>query len=192
MERQLHSQLAPAPACGTAHAQERPRGSKNRTRTQIEGSHADTQASQGVIASQSPPASQARSHSLNPRQKLLSRPATKFYYTRVTWNTDVTYTSTVYPVVTCPRTLDPRVSTSCTASLTRPMSHWPPLKSHLRLYHMPPLTAPAQPILQQYLGLLLLGLGLLHLSLGLLLLRLGLLLLKLGLQHLKLGLWRHA
>ncbi|KAJ9067771.1 hypothetical protein DSO57_1035830 [Entomophthora muscae] len=40
-------------------------------------------------------------------------------------------------------------------------------------------------VLQQYLGLLVLGLGLLHLSLVLLLLRLGLL-------HLKLGLWRRA
>ncbi|KAJ9050298.1 hypothetical protein DSO57_1015689 [Entomophthora muscae] len=51
--------------------------------------------------------------SLNPRQKPLSRPATKVSYTRVTGNTEVTYTSTVYPVVTQPCTLDPRVATSC-------------------------------------------------------------------------------
>ncbi|KAJ9077472.1 hypothetical protein DSO57_1016416 [Entomophthora muscae] len=49
----------------------------------------------------------------NPRQKPLSKPATKVSYTRITRNTDVTYTSTVYPVVTWPRTLDPRVATSC-------------------------------------------------------------------------------
>ncbi|KAJ9076709.1 hypothetical protein DSO57_1023674 [Entomophthora muscae] len=71
-----------------------------------------SEASQDVIASQPPPTSQSRSTSLNPRQKLLSRPATKVFYTRVTSNTEVTYTSTVYPVVTQPRTLDPRVATS--------------------------------------------------------------------------------
>ncbi|KAJ9053770.1 hypothetical protein DSO57_1021026 [Entomophthora muscae] len=113
MDRQLHSQPAPAPACGAACPRGRPRGSKNRPRTQLEGSHANTQASQGVSASQPPPASQARTTSLNPRQKPLSRPATKVSYTRVTGNTEVTYTSTVYPVVTWPRTLDPRVASSC-------------------------------------------------------------------------------
>ncbi|KAJ9072478.1 hypothetical protein DSO57_1027106 [Entomophthora muscae] len=88
MDRQLHSQPAPAPAYGAAHPQGRPRGSKNRPRTQIEGSNPDTQASQGVSTSQSPSASQAQSTSLNPRQKPLSRPATKVSYTRVTGNTE--------------------------------------------------------------------------------------------------------
>ncbi|KAJ9048631.1 hypothetical protein DSO57_1033001 [Entomophthora muscae] len=109
MDHQLYSQPAPAPAC----PQERPRGSNNRPRTQIEGSHANTQASQGVSASQPPPASQARAQSLNPRQKLLSRPITKVSYTKVIGNNEVTYTSTMYPVVTRPHTFDPRVATSC-------------------------------------------------------------------------------
>ncbi|KAJ9080116.1 hypothetical protein DSO57_1028390 [Entomophthora muscae] len=113
MDQQLHSQPAPAPARGAACPQECPRGSKKRPRTQLEGSNANTQASQGVSASQPPPASQARNSSLNPRQKLLSRSATKVSYTRVTGNNDVTYTSTVYPVVTRLRTLDPRVVISC-------------------------------------------------------------------------------
>ncbi|KAJ9078110.1 hypothetical protein DSO57_1010260 [Entomophthora muscae] len=113
MDCQLHSQPAPALARGAVHPQGCPRGSKNRPRTQLEGSHTNTQASQGVIASQTPPASQAQSTSLNPRQKPLSRPATKVSYTRVTRNTEVTYTSTVYPVVTRPCTLDPRVATFC-------------------------------------------------------------------------------
>ncbi|KAJ9066851.1 hypothetical protein DSO57_1005517 [Entomophthora muscae] len=34
-------------------------------------------------------------------------------YTKGIGNNEVTYTSTVYPVVTQPRTLDPRVATSC-------------------------------------------------------------------------------
>ncbi|KAJ9080591.1 hypothetical protein DSO57_1023197 [Entomophthora muscae] len=76
-------------------------------------SHANTQASQGVSASQPPLTSQARSSSLNPRQKLLSRPATKVFYSKVIGNNEVTYTSTVYPVVTRPHTLDSRVATSC-------------------------------------------------------------------------------
>ncbi|KAJ9052617.1 hypothetical protein DSO57_1032456 [Entomophthora muscae] len=113
MDRQLHSQPAPAPACRAAHPQGHPRGSKNRPRTQLEGSHSNTQASQGVSTSQPPPTSQARNSSLNPRQKLLSRPATKVSYTKVIGNNEVTYNSTVYPVVTRPRTLDPRVATSC-------------------------------------------------------------------------------
>ncbi|KAJ9074293.1 hypothetical protein DSO57_1007983 [Entomophthora muscae] len=50
---------------------------------------------------------------LTPRQKPHSRPATKVSYTRVTGNNEGTYTSTVYPVVTQPHTLDPRVATSC-------------------------------------------------------------------------------
>ncbi|KAJ9085355.1 hypothetical protein DSO57_1014774 [Entomophthora muscae] len=110
MDHQLHFQPAPAPACKAACPQGCSRGSKNRPRTQIKGSHANTQASQGVIASQPPPASQARSHSLNHRQKPHSRPDTKVSYTRVTRNTEVTYTSTVYLVVTRPHTLDPRVA----------------------------------------------------------------------------------
>ncbi|KAJ9083624.1 hypothetical protein DSO57_1032825 [Entomophthora muscae] len=113
MDRQSHSQPASAPACGAAHPQGRPRGSKNRPITQLKGSNANTQASQDVSASKPPSATQSRNSSLNPRQKLLSRPATKVSYTRVTGNAEVTYTSTVYPVVTRPRTLDPRVATSC-------------------------------------------------------------------------------
>ncbi|KAJ9054588.1 hypothetical protein DSO57_1012654 [Entomophthora muscae] len=68
---------------------------------------------QGVSASQPPSASQARNSSLNPRQKSLSRPTTKVHYTRVTGCTEITYTSTVYPVFTWSNTLDPRVATSC-------------------------------------------------------------------------------
>ncbi|KAJ9066876.1 hypothetical protein DSO57_1005256 [Entomophthora muscae] len=113
MDRQSYSQPAPAPACGAACPRGRPRGSKNRPRTQLKGSNANTQASQGISISQSPLASQARNSSLNPRQKPLSRPATKVSYTKVIRNNEVTYTSTVYPVVTWPRTLDPRVATYC-------------------------------------------------------------------------------
>ncbi|KAJ9090539.1 hypothetical protein DSO57_1001508 [Entomophthora muscae] len=102
MNRQSHSQPASAPACRAAFPRGRPRGSKNRPRTQLKGSNADTQASQGVSASQPPPASQARNSSLNLRQKPLSRPATKVSYTRVTGNNEVTYPSIVYPVVTRP------------------------------------------------------------------------------------------
>ncbi|KAJ9074964.1 hypothetical protein DSO57_1001438 [Entomophthora muscae] len=79
----------------------------------VTASHANTQASQGVSASQPPLTSQARNSSLNPRQKLLSMPATKVSYTKVIGNNEVTYTSAMYPVVTWPRTLDPRVATSC-------------------------------------------------------------------------------
>ncbi|KAJ9060460.1 hypothetical protein DSO57_1030701 [Entomophthora muscae] len=113
MDHQSHSQPAPAPACGTAHPRGCPRGSKNRPRTQLKGSHADTQASQGIIANKPPPASQARSTSLNPRQKPLSRPATKVSCIKIIRKTEVTYTSTVYPVDTWPCTLNPRVATSC-------------------------------------------------------------------------------
>ncbi|KAJ9089982.1 hypothetical protein DSO57_1007275 [Entomophthora muscae] len=112
MDQQSYYQPAPAPACKAAYPQGRPRRSKNRPRTILKGSNYNTQASQGVSASQPPPASQARSHSLNSRQKPLSRPDTKVSYTRVSRNTEVTYTSTVYPVVTWPRTLDPRVATA--------------------------------------------------------------------------------
>ncbi|KAJ9085877.1 hypothetical protein DSO57_1009717, partial [Entomophthora muscae] len=64
MDQLSHSQPAPALAHGAARPQGRPRGSKNRPRTQLEGSHADTQASQCVSASQPPPTSQARNSSL--------------------------------------------------------------------------------------------------------------------------------
>ncbi|KAJ9054504.1 hypothetical protein DSO57_1013803, partial [Entomophthora muscae] len=71
MNRESHSQPAPAPARGAACPQGRPRGSKNRPRTQLKGSNADTQASQGISASQSPPASQAR-NSLPPKSLIVN------------------------------------------------------------------------------------------------------------------------
>ncbi|KAJ9056377.1 hypothetical protein DSO57_1033648 [Entomophthora muscae] len=113
MDHQLHSQPALAPACGAVHPQGCPRGSKNRPRTQLEGNNANTQASQGISANQPPPTSQARNSILNLRQKPLSRTAIKVFYTRVTGNNEVTYTSIVYPVVTWLRTLDPKVASSC-------------------------------------------------------------------------------
>ncbi|KAJ9074372.1 hypothetical protein DSO57_1007220 [Entomophthora muscae] len=122
MDYQSHYQPAPAPARRAACSRGLPRGSKNRPRTQLEGSHANTQASQGASASQPLPASQARTTSLNPRQKSLSRPATKVSYTRVTRNSEVTYTFTVYSVVTKPCTLNPRVATSAKGSKTPAIS----------------------------------------------------------------------
>ncbi|KAJ9056157.1 hypothetical protein DSO57_1035928 [Entomophthora muscae] len=95
MDLQSHSQPAPAPACGAACPQGRPRGSKNRSRTQLKGSNANTQASQGVSASQPPPASQARATSMNPRKKPLSRPATKVSHTKVIGNNEVAYVTLI-------------------------------------------------------------------------------------------------
>ncbi|KAJ9085650.1 hypothetical protein DSO57_1011799 [Entomophthora muscae] len=101
MDLQLHSQPAPAPAHGEACSQRHP-----------EGPRIDPEPnSREVMLTHRPP--KAQSTSLNPRQKPLSRPATKVSYTRVTRNSEVTYTSTVYPVVTWPHTPDTRVATSC-------------------------------------------------------------------------------